>query len=272
MEVKVITSARNSLLRKMQELKEWAGRKEQGLFLVEGLKLIGEAQAKGVVLSSVIVSKAFFNDSPDNNKLQQHVLAAAKDIVVVEDKLFDTLCTTDTSCGIVASAAWKKWSLQDLLGRNCNVLVFGECIQDPGNLGTIIRTALAFNIDGLILGKGSVDYLSPKVVRASMGAVFSLPIVANQDVNGSLSRLKTKKFHLVALDAKATTRFDRQHFPHPTVYLFGNEGHGLSPKVMQMADNIVSIPIGKQSESLNVAVAMGIILCHADAKCKEKND
>src|SRR5262249_35350462 len=134
--------------------------------------------------------------------------------------------------------------------------------QDPGNLGTIIRTALAFDAAGLILTAGSVDYLSPKVVRSSMGAVFSLPIVVEQELATCLSQLKERKIRLVALDAKASRTFEIEKRGAQAAYLFGNEGQGLSSQALELADEVVSIPISPSSESLNVAVAVGLVLYH----------
>jgi TrmH family RNA methyltransferase len=258
MEVKEITSTSNPLLRKIRELDDSGKRKKLGLFLVEGLKMIREAQEKEVELADIVASKSFFNSNIDTA-----ALGAVDTLTVVPDRIFNSLCTTASSCGILATATMAKHSLDELLRSKSGPLVFGECIQDPGNLGTMIRTALAFEAQGLILSKGSVDYLSPKVVRASMGAVFSLPIVDEQDVEDCLGRLKATNTRVVALDAKATQTMDSENWPGRVVYIFGNEGHGLSSQVLEHADQIASIPISPKSESLNVAVAMGIVLYQA---------
>src|SRR5262249_51541290 len=149
-------------------------------------------------------------------------------LTIVQDHVFKTLCTTDSSCGILATAKPPSNSLKNLLSKKGGAILLGERIQDPGNLGTIIRTALAFDAAGLILTAGSVDYLSPKVVRSSMGAVFSLPIVVEQELATCLSQLKERKIRLVALDAKASRTFEIEKRGAQAAYLFGNEGQGLS--------------------------------------------
>lgn len=255
MKVKEISSRNNALLQTIRRLDDVSDRQELGLFLIEGTKLIGEAFNKKVDLVDIVVSQSFFKEG-----LARSGLPALESVSVVEDKVFNSLCTTASSCGILASARIQTHSLEELLKKKTGTLVFGECIQDPGNLGTMIRTALAFEAAGLILSRDSVDHLSPKVVRASMGAVFRLPIVADVDAEASLGRLKASNAQIVALDAKADRTFDRHKLNGRIVYLFGNEGHGLSQTSLKLADYTVSIPINPESESLNVAVAMGIVL------------
>jgi TrmH family RNA methyltransferase len=258
MKVKEIASAHNPLLQKIRRLDHSSDRKELGLFLIEGPKLIGEALSKNVAIVDMIASKSFFDSGFDRAKL-----GAIDTLTVVQDHVFKTLCTTDTSCSILATAKPRLNSLKDLLTKKGTAILLGERIQDPGNLGTIIRTALAFDAAGLILTAGSVDYLSPKVVRSSMGAVFSLPIVAEQDLATSLSQLKDRKIRLVALDAKGGQTLETEKQDRQTAYLFGNEGQGLSAEALEQADEVVSIPISSATESLNVAVAVGLVLYHA---------
>ena len=258
MKVKDIASPTNPLFKKVRRLDDSGDRKELGLFLIEGPKLISEALRKNVEIVDLIASKSFFDRDFIGAELGE-----IDTIAVVEDKVFKTLCTTNTSCGILATAKVRHDSLEEVLRERSGVFIIGERIQDPGNLGTIIRTALAFDAAGLILSTGSVDYLSPKVVRASMGAAFSLPIVAEQDLAKCLSRMKEQGIRLVALDAKASQVFDFKMQEGQIAYLFGNEGQGLSPSALGKVDSIVSIPISPESESLNVAVAMGIVLYHS---------
>lgn len=257
MNVKDIASPKNPLLQKIRRLENSSDRKELGLFLIEGPKLIGEALSKGVEIVDMIASKSFFDRGFARAKLGE-----IDTLTIVQDHVFNTLCTTDSSCGILATAKTLSDSLKNLLTKKAGAILIGERIQDPGNLGTIIRTALAFDAAGLILTTGSVDYLSPKVVRSSMGAVFSLPVVADEELAPCLSQLKDRKIHLIALDAKASRTFEIENQEGQTAYLFGNEGQGLSSQALELADEVVSIPISPASESLNVAVAVGLVLYH----------
>jgi TrmH family RNA methyltransferase len=263
MKVKDIASAQNPLLQKIRRLNDSSERKQLGLFLIEGPKLIEEALSKDVEIVDLVASKSFFESGVDRTALK-----AVDTLTVVHDRVFKGLCTTASSCGILATAKPKHYTLEQVLKKKAGIFVFGECIQDPGNLGTMIRTALAFDAQGMILTSGSVDHLSPKVVRASMGAIFSLPIAAEQELDYCLPKLKASDLRLVALDAKARQTFDSEAHAVQTVYLFGNEGQGLSPKTLKKADRVVSIPINPLAESLNVAVAMGIVLYHSQPGSK----
>lgn len=258
MKIKDVKSVNNPLVRKIRSLDEGALRKKLGLFLLEGPKMVIEALERNFNLVDVVASRSFFEKGGAHEALKN-----LSGLAVLEDKIFNSLCTTASSCGILATAQRCKYRLEDLLPKTDSLIVYGDCIQDPGNLGTIIRTAVAFGASGLILSQGAVDPFSPKVVRASMGAVLNLPIVNEQDNQPTLNWLKDNKVTIVSLDASAKDSFTDALVSGRVAYVFGNEGHGLSWTVLSMTDKLVSIPISHKSESLNVAVAMGIVLCQA---------
>ncbi len=258
MKVTEIVSSGNQRLKLIRSLAESGQRKDQAgdqaLFLLEGQKLIQDALNKKIELIDVIVSRTYFDSGLNNTDLADRL----DHVVVVQDRIFNELYTTDTSCGIIATVEQRRYQLADMLtGR---LLLLGDNIQDPGNLGTIIRTAHAFQAGGLILSKGSVDCYNPKVVRSSMGAIFSLPIIIKADLQSIIDQLKAHKFHIIALDNKAKTPFWQETTPESRAYILGNEGHGISPDIKNLVDKNVSIPISPDCESLNVAVAAGIIL------------
>ena len=222
---------------------------------MEGHKLVQEALNKKIELVDVIVSQTYFETGLNNTELVNDLDA----IAVVQDRIFADLYTTDTSCGIIATAKQKHYDLVEIL-PGARLLLLADNIQDPGNLGTIVRNAHAFQASGLILSKGSADCYSPKVVRASMGAIFSLPIIVRADLRSVIDQLKANKFQITALDSKAKTPFWQEAVLEPQAYILGNEGHGISPDIKDLIDRSISIPINPDCESLNVAVAAGIIL------------
>lgn len=233
----------------------------QTLFLIEGRKLVEEAYSKDLKLVHVLASQSFLQSLSSE---KARALAGIEELNVVEDRHFAQLCTTASACGIIALALKPTFHLEEILITPRNQpLVIAEQIQDPGNLGAMIRTALAFGAKGLILSKGTVDHFSPKVVRASMGAIFTLPIFFDQNIEACLDKLKAEGVEVIALDAKSERPFWLEQSTLPAAYVFGNEGNGLSATVLRKADKILSIPISAQTESLNVAVAMGIVLCHS---------
>jgi len=264
MNFKEITSASNSLLKLMRKLHTKSERKQSGLFLLEGKKLISDAIESDIELNDAVVSQSFYEEEELPEFLED-----IDSISVVSDSLFKDLYTTSTSCGIVATAVQPEHTLDDCLGVKEPLLVIGEAIQDPGNLGTIIRNAFAFGADGLILSSGSVDCFSTKVVRSSMGAIFNMTIIQDMDLAECLEQLHDRKIRLIALDADGKAPYWDEAPYSPCALVFGNEGNGLSDFIKEAADSVVKIPIADSCESLNVAVAVGVVL--ADAfKCKSQ--
>jgi TrmH family RNA methyltransferase len=250
-----IESHANPLLKKVRSLNQRSKRQRLALFLLEGAKLLNEALDKGVGIEAIIASQSFFKEGLPGTDQSNF-----DSIFIVEDKLFLELNTTATSCGIVAVARIKPSSIDQVLIDNQTLFVIGDAIQDPGNTGTIIRTAAAFGASAVILTKGSVDPYSPKVVRSAMGALFSIPIIFDLEVNEVISHLAAFKIKLVALEPSAQTVLSQIKQETPIAYAFGNEGHGLSQSLLASADFVVQIPIKSTTESLNVAVCAGIVL------------
>lgn len=250
-----ITSPDNQKLKLTRSLAQGKNA-DKNLILLEGQNLIVEALDKQIELISVIVSETFYKNSFSDNKLTAHL----DSVIIVKDSLFKDLYTTDTSCGIVAVAVPKIYSLTDIISSG-KTLLLGDHIQDPGNVGTIIRTAFAFESGGLVLSKGSADCHSPKVIRSSMGAIFSMPVLQNIELSLLINELKENNFSIIALDANAKKDIQQTlSINKNKAYILGNEGHGIAPDILRQANFTVSIPINPACESLNVAIAAGIIL------------
>ena len=270
MKVTEIVSSANQRLKVIRGLSE-SGRKkdspdDENLFLLEGVKSIQEALNKKIELIDVISSQAFYEGGFNNKELADKL----EEIVIVPDHVFKGLHTTDTSCGIIATAKQRHFHLDEIISATLlsktKLLLIGDDIQDPGNLGTIIRTAYAFQAGGLVLSQGCADFYSPKVVRSSMGAILSLPIVGKVDLKIAIDILKANNFHIIALDSNAHKPFWQEISDKPKAYILGNEGHGISPTILSSIDSTVSIPINPDCDSLNVAVAAGIILAQEKIK------
>jgi RNA methyltransferase, TrmH family len=260
LKVQEINSSQNAVIKRIRSLDNRAARKECGLFLLEGKKLIEEAQANKIDLIDIVTTREFLEEELTD----QLPLANLDHVSVVSDQLFKTLYTTTTSCGIVASAVQPTAHLSPLLEKENVLLVIGEEVQDPGNLGTIVRNCLAFGVDALILSKGSVDCYSPKVVRSAMGALFALPVVQEVDLEDCLKEIRKKRIAPLALDANGQTLYWQANFSTSVALIFGNEGRGLCQATLDGADSVLSIPIAQKCESLNIGVSVGIILAHID--------
>ncbi|HEY9676609.1 MAG TPA: RNA methyltransferase [Drouetiella sp.] len=255
MKINSINSASNSLLKKVRSLQQRSGREEHGLFLLEGPKLLFEAQSKGIAIKDVIVSASYLNSGFEASEYPQ-----LTEITVVEDKLFKDLMTTTTPCGIISVGKIKTSDFSDCLKGASTLLAVAESVQDPGNLGTMIRAALAFGATGLVATAGSVDAFNPKVVRSAMGALFKLPVIVGMRMDDLADKLKNENVHMVALDAKATKPLWEVDMHQGLAFVFGNEGNGLTGQAADLADELVAIPMTADTESLNVAVSSGVVL------------
>lgn len=230
-------------------------REKSGLFLIEGTKLVAEALSKGVQITDVLVSQAFLKE-----RLKELQTANITEISTVDDRRFCQLVTTEGPCGIVAIARMPRCEEGDLIACQAPLVVIAEAIQDPGNLGTMIRTALAARASGMILTKGTVDRFNPKVVRAAAGALFMLPILAEIASAQALDFVRKHRLTVIACEPTARTLYWETDMTGPTALVFGNEGQGFSPPVLTQSTQTVAIPMNDCSESLNVAVAAGVIL------------
>jgi TrmH family RNA methyltransferase len=251
-----VSSAQNATLKRIRALHQRSARDKEGLFLLEGAKLLNEALAKGVSVLDVVVSKSFWTEGmpfvDQSNIAEMHV---------VEDKIFKELMTTNTPSGIIAVARTQQHTLSDSIKNGETLVVVGEAIQDPGNAGTLIRASAAFGASAVVLTRGSVDAYNPKVVRAAMGALFHLPVIVGLDTGTVLSQLKQSGFRVLALDPGARDRpLATASFKRPLAVVLGNEGNGLSAEAMKAADDLVAIKMSDTTESLNVAVCGSIVL------------
>jgi RNA methyltransferase, TrmH family len=253
--VKEITSPNNHLLKQIRLLHDRHGREKAKLFLIEGAKVLNEAIEKKIEIVDIAVSETFVKNGLAN--LEQSKI---KILYALPDKLFAGLGTTTTPTGIIAIARMREDSIDDCLKGANPLLMVCDAIQDPGNLGTIIRSGLAFGANGMILTKGSVDPYNPKVVRGAMGASFGLPIVIDLAVEDVIDALHKKNIRTIALDARAKKTISDIDLRQPTAFFFGNEGHGFSQQTMESVSETASIPMRTMTESLNVAISAAIVM------------
>lgn len=235
---------------------ERQGREKLGQFILEGGKLLEEALANHVEVLEVVASTSYMEGSAN----QSFHSVDLEEITVVPDRLFDDLYTTATTCGVLAVAAARQYCLSDCLQGNYTLIAIAEAVQDPGNLGTMIRTALAFGATGLVATSGSVDTYHPKVVRSAMGALFALPVIGAAKLQTVLTALKSSSVRLIALDPRAGSKLREIDMQQALAFVFGNEGNGLSDETRRLVDELVTIPMPGAMESLNVAISTAIVL------------
>ena len=246
-----------NLLAAVRNLQQRKGRRKSPLAVAEGVRLCEEALAAGVTIEGVLVAKTFGNGGREAQLLADLGRHAVPIETVAERTLLE-LADTTTPQGILAVVAPPHWALDAIQpGVRSPVLVL-DAVQDPGNVGTLLRTAFALGAAGAILLKGSADLHHPKVMRGAMGASFRLP-TAMADVPELKAWLAAAKA-TVWVTASAGTPLGRAKPAERLAIVVGNEGAGVSREVDALATERVAIPLARGAESLNVAVAAGIVL------------
>jgi RNA methyltransferase, TrmH family len=250
----------DSLLTTIRDLHRRRGRERRGLALAEGVRLVEEALAAGVRVRGAAVSPALEGTSR-GSALKSALRERGVPLTEVGPAGLQELADTEHPQGVVAVVEPRVWTLADLpLAPGAVVLVL-DGVQDPGNVGTLLRTALGLGAAGVVALKGTADLTNPKVLRGSMGAAFRLPAVAT-DVERFLAWSSEHDMELwvAAADGETATRHGARARRPPLALVLGNEGAGVSAAVEQAARRWVSIPLAPGAESLNVAVAAGILL------------
>jgi TrmH family RNA methyltransferase len=254
----MLTSLQNPLVKQLRKLHQTKERHRQQVFLLEGTHLVEEACAAHLTLTVLCFTEAWQARYPD---LCQQAAAAAQRVELVSPEVIGAIATTVTPDGVVATAA--RQHLHESVPVEISLGLVIESLQDPGNMGTIIRTAAAAGIEGLWTSEDGVDLDHPKVLRASAGQWFRVPMVVSDDLALDVEALKASGIQVVATLPEAERTYWEIDFTRPTVILIGNEGAGLSAELVQLADAQVRIPLAPGVESLNAAIATALILYEA---------
>ena len=254
------TSKAGTLLTTIRDLGRRRGRERRGLALAEGVRLVEEALAAGIALQGAAVSPAL-EGTPRGKALKSALAGRGVRLVEVAAAELDALADTEHPQGVVAVVEPRVWSLADVpVGRGSVVLVL-DAVQDPGNVGAMLRTALGLGAAGVVALKGTAELTNPKVLRGSMGAAFRLPAVST-DADALLAWARERGVELWVTAANgqpAGPRGARSTRP-PIALVLGNEGAGVGAALEAAARRRVAIPLAPGVESLNVAVAAGILL------------
>lgn len=256
-EIDQITSGSNVRIRHLKELQAKGKiRRETGTFVAEGRKMVEEACRLGLAcqlyFSESSLEESYGSRPPD--------WAEGLPCAVVADSVFRSVSDTTTPQGVLAVVKQSEFSLDEILRRKRLRLLILEDIRDPGNLGTMLRTAEGAGMDALILSKGTVDLYHPKVVRSTMGSIFRVPAFYTEDLEEQLKRFRGEGIRLCAAHLKGNAGYDEIAYPNRCGVLIGNEANGLSDRIASLADLYVRIPMAGQVESLNAAVAAALLM------------
>lgn len=251
----MISSSSNAKVKHVIALKKKAKlRKEEGLFLVEGIKMVEEAISYGIV--EAYISETGYETYASSHS---HVLERIP-YEIVSDKVFGEMSDTITPQGILAVVTMPKYDLLEMIQREHGHFILLEDLRDPGNLGTIIRSAEGAGVTGVILSKESVDIFNPKVIRSTMGSIFRVPFCYVEDFVGTTRLLKKHHIPLYAAHLRGSDNYEAFDYKKSCGFLIGNEANGLSEAASKEADYLIKIPMAGQVESLNAAMAASILM------------
>jgi len=233
-------------------------RNEQGLFVAEGVRILSEAFVDKI--DRIYVSETFLSNWQKEEYYERiKNILDTKGYEILADKVFDQIADTKTPQGIMAVLKMPQYHIENLIEKSGDVL-FLDDVRDPGNLGTIIRTAEGAGFDFIVMSKGCVDIYNPKVIRATMGAIYRLPFVYVDDLCETINAFVKDEWEIYAAHLLGKEDYCSINYGEKTGIIIGNEANGISEKVSQCATSLVRIPMEGKVESLNAAVAAAIMM------------
>lgn len=249
----MISSLNNANIKSLIQLqKKSKYRYSNNIFIVEGIKMFNEAKTNGLIRA--YISESFYKDKSNTSFLENI------NYDIVADNIFKQISDTQTPQGILAVVNMPKHNSLDILKHQNAKILFLEDVRDPGNMGTIIRTAEGAGITGVIISKGSVDIYNPKVIRSTMGSIYRVNFAYVDNFIDTLNIAKQNKVKLYAAHLQGKKYYNEEDYNGKIGILIGNEANGLSNDCVKLADSLIKIPMCGKVESLNVAIASGIIM------------
>ncbi len=245
--IEVLSSISNPKLRRVRELLDRSrARKKEDAFVVEGIRMFREIPEDR--LMETFISEKFHEENPSIRGS------------VVKNEVFQKLSDTRTPQGVLTVVRQRHYALPDILQGKNGLWLILEGIQDPGNLGTMIRTGEGAGISGIIMDRNTADFYSPKTVRSTMGAVFRVPFFYTEDLAGTVREIKKTGITTYAAHLDGKKMYHEINYADRTAFLIGNEGNGLSDELTSLADIKLRIPMQGQVESLNAAISAALLM------------
>ncbi len=262
--MQVISSKDNEIVKNIKKLKEKKYRDIENRFIVEGIKLVEEAINENAKIQLVVICEECINDGTLAKELLYKI--AKYECIYVTEKVFNLISDVKSPQGILAVIEKKNKNIE--IDYSQDIIIALDDIQDPGNLGTILRTVDSANLNQIIISKGSSDSYNPKVVRSTMGAIFRVNIIEVENLEQTLKQIQENHFEVVvtALDTNNSI-YDIEY--KNKVIVIGNEANGVSKEIQKLANKKVKIPMLGKTESLNASVAASIMIYeYVRRKCK----
>lgn len=223
------------------------------MFLTEGLKMYQEAPRERIL--QTFVSESFYKKHEDLQK--------DPEVEIVDDRVFAAASDTKTPQGILCVIRQYQYTLEEVLKGERPLLMVLENLQDPGNLGTMIRTGEGAGVTGVIMSRDTVDIYNPKTIRSTMGSIYRMPFFYAEDLKQMMWALKEHGIISYAAHLRGKASYTEKDYRMPTAFLIGNEGNGLTEELAECADAYIRIPMCGQVESLNAAIASAVLMYEA---------
>lgn len=256
-----ITSNSNSTIKEVKSLNRRKERWKKQLFIVEGVKIVEECIDNNYPLFYIIYCDDLF-DAQGGMELFKKIQHSDR-LINIPVELYKGISDTENPQGILAVSRFNIEPIENIdIEKNPFILLLDK-VQDPGNMGTIIRTGDAFGADGIIVTEGCVDIYNPKVVRATMGSIFRVPIYHEGDTVKTVESLRDKGVQILSTSLRESQYIENIDFKESCMFIIGNESKGVSQSLNDLADKLIKIPMIGEAESLNVAIASSIIMYEA---------
>ena len=255
----MITSANNEKIKYLKKIIKYSTfRKEEKKCAVEGIKIISEINPSQIL--EVFVSDSFYYLLKKDEKILDNIRANSTKITIIRDDIFNKISDTKTPQGIIAIIQCSNTRINNIFNNNNKIIFALDNIQDPGNMGTIIRTFNALINGSIIISNASVDIYNPKVIRASAGSIFRDNIYISDDLKRDLLLLKNKNYKIYSTVVYDSVNIDDVEYDNKTCIVIGNEGKGVNQNIIDISDKKIHIKINDSVESLNASVAASIIM------------
>lgn len=271
---KMITSTSNQRIKELSQIqKKSKVRSREGVFVAEGIRMVRETPYDRLV--SLYFSESFEKKygrevldaiSGGDAKIREQI---RKKTEILSDPVFSYVSDTKTPQGVLAVVRQMEYTLEQMTEGVVPHLMILDNLQDPGNLGTIFRTAEAAGVTGIMMSRDCVDIYNPKTIRSTMGALYRMPFVYVEDLRETILSLKEKKIRSYAAHLDGKNTYDKEDYRKGTAFLIGNEGNGLRKEIAECADSWIRIPMCGQVESLNAAVAATVLMFEVSRQRRE---
>lgn len=256
----MITSTSNAKIKRIVQLrKKKKARDAEGVFLVEGIRMFREIPEK--LLQEIYISESC--EEKEGKEIRRRASACGIRPELVSDGVFAYLSDTQTPQGILCVVSQLSYSLEEVADASCPHMLVLDRLQDPGNVGTILRTAEGAGVTGILLDGECADIYNPKTIRSTMGSIFRMPFYYIQDLEEGIRYLKKRGICTYAAHLEGKRAYDEEDYRKPCAFLIGNEGNGLRPEIADLADTYIRIPMAGEVESLNAAIASAVLMFEA---------